>query len=120
MAGERGESSGERQGTVERRMLRSRYHAVKNLISGRRPLALSLVLSARVCSRFGSGVWVLTFEGGSCMCADERDEMARADSDRFTAIIQQVDCLHEFGKDRLSVACERLRFFFLHFRKRMY
>lgn len=59
MAGERGESSGERQGTVERRMLRSRYHAVKNLIS------------------------------------DERDEMARADSDRFTAIIQQVDCLHE-------------------------
>lgn len=59
MAGAAGESSGERQGTVERRMLRSRYHAVKSIIS------------------------------------DERDEMSRADSDRFTAIIQQVDCLHE-------------------------
>jgi len=57
--------------------------------------------------------------GGSCMCADERDEMARADSDRFTAIIQQVDCLHELGKDRLSVACERLFFFFFHFRKQV-
>jgi len=69
MAGERGESSGERQGTVERRMLRSRYHAVKSLIS------------------------------------DERDEMARADSDRFTAIIQQVDCLHELvQKPREQIA----------------
>jgi hypothetical protein len=66
MAGAAGESSGERQGTVERRMLRSRYHAVKNIISGRRPLALSLVLSAP--ARPGLGpfrVWgvVLTSEG---------------------------------------------------------
>ncbi|OEL38292.1 Non-structural maintenance of chromosomes element 4-like protein A [Dichanthelium oligosanthes] len=59
MAGEQGESSGERQGMAERRMLRSRYQAVKNLIS------------------------------------DERDEMARADSDKFAAIISQVECLHE-------------------------
>ncbi|PAN04501.1 hypothetical protein PAHAL_1G071500 [Panicum hallii] len=59
MAGAQGESSGERQGPAERRMLRSRYLAMKNLIS------------------------------------DERDEMARADSDKFTAIISQVECLHE-------------------------
>jgi len=59
MAGAQGESSGEQQGLAERRMLRSRYLAMKNLIS------------------------------------DERDEMARADSDKFTAIISQVECLHE-------------------------
>ena len=41
------------------------------------------------------------------MRADERDEMARADSDKFTAIISQVESLHELGKDRLPVACER-------------
>ncbi|WVZ77500.1 hypothetical protein U9M48_025359 [Paspalum notatum var. saurae] len=58
-AGAEGEGSGERQGTAERRMLRSRYHAVKNLIS------------------------------------DERDEMIRTDSDKFSAIITQVECLHE-------------------------
>ncbi|KAL6604506.1 hypothetical protein ACP70R_042933 [Stipagrostis hirtigluma subsp. patula] len=50
---------GERQGAAERRKLRSRYLAVKNLIS------------------------------------DERDEMARADSDKFAAIITQVESLHE-------------------------
>ncbi|RCV05057.1 hypothetical protein SEVIR_1G050300v4 [Setaria viridis] len=59
MAGAQGESSGERQGMAERRMLRSRYLAMKNRIS------------------------------------DERDEMARVDSDKFTAIISQVECLHE-------------------------
>nr|CAB3449202.1 unnamed protein product [Digitaria exilis] len=69
MAGEEGESSGERQGPAERRMLRSRYQAVKNLIS------------------------------------DERDEMARADSDKFTAIISQVECLHELvQKPREQIA----------------
>jgi hypothetical protein len=26
--------------------------------------------------------------------------MAKADSDRFSAIISQVDCLHELGKGR--------------------
>ncbi|RLM80635.1 hypothetical protein C2845_PM12G05580 [Panicum miliaceum] len=62
MAGAQGESCGERQGPAERRMLRSRYLAMKNLISVRE---------------------------------DERDEMARADSDKFTAIISQVECLHE-------------------------
>ncbi|KAF8769609.1 hypothetical protein HU200_006203 [Digitaria exilis] len=69
MAGDEGESSGERQGPAERRMLRSRYQAVKNLIS------------------------------------DERDEMARADSDKFTAIISQVECLHELvQKPREQIA----------------
>ncbi|CAN6237430.1 unnamed protein product [Urochloa humidicola] len=69
MAGAQGESSGERQGAAERRMLRSRYLAVKNLIS------------------------------------DERDEMARADSDKFTAIISQVECLHELvQKPREQIA----------------
>lgn len=58
MAGAEGEGSSE-QGTAERRMLRSRYLAVKNLIS------------------------------------DERDEMVRTDSDTFSAIITQVECLHE-------------------------
>jgi hypothetical protein len=51
MAGAQGESSGERQGPAERRMLRSRYLAMKNLISGR-AASVSLV---RPCSRgFGS------------------------------------------------------------------
>ncbi|KAL6888340.1 hypothetical protein ACP4OV_009366 [Aristida adscensionis] len=57
-AWEEGEGS-EPQGTAERRRLRSRYLAVKNLIS------------------------------------DERDEIAKADSDKFEVIITQVDCLHE-------------------------
>ncbi|CAN6246810.1 unnamed protein product [Urochloa humidicola] len=74
MAGAQGESSGERQGAAERRMLRSRYLAVKNLIN------------------------------------DERDEMAKADSDKFTAIISQVESLHELGKDCIAVACERTAF----------
>ncbi|RLN09945.1 hypothetical protein C2845_PM11G02170 [Panicum miliaceum] len=69
MAGAQGESSGERQGPAERRMLRSRYLAVKNLIS------------------------------------DERDEMVRADSDKFRAIISQVECLHELvQKPREQIA----------------
>ncbi|KAL5212255.1 hypothetical protein ABZP36_023102 [Zizania latifolia] len=50
---------GRQQGIAERRLLRSRYLAVRNLIS------------------------------------DEKDDMARADSDKFTAIITQVECLHE-------------------------
>lgn len=29
--------------------------------------------------------------------ADEKDDMARAGSDTFAAIITQVDCLHELG-----------------------
>ncbi|EEC72666.1 hypothetical protein OsI_06217 [Oryza sativa Indica Group] len=49
----------QQQGVAERRLLRSRYLAVKNLIS------------------------------------DEKDDMARAGSDTFAAIITQVDCLHE-------------------------
>jgi len=69
MAGAQGESSGERQGPAERRMLRSRYLAMKNLIS------------------------------------DERDEMARADLDKFTAIISQVESLHELvQKPREQIA----------------
>ncbi|KAF0935794.1 hypothetical protein E2562_035762 [Oryza meyeriana var. granulata] len=49
----------QQQGVAERRQLRSRYLAVKNLIS------------------------------------DEKDDMARADSDKFAAVITQVECLHE-------------------------
>ena len=75
MAGERGESSGERLGTVERRMLRSRYHAVKSLISGRRPASrlsrslLSCLVRPGLLAPFRVwGCLVLTFEKGvSCM-----------------------------------------------------
>ncbi|KAK3152392.1 hypothetical protein QOZ80_2BG0158280 [Eleusine coracana subsp. coracana] len=61
MSGAAAEREGEAgsQGAAERRRLRSRYLAVKNLIS------------------------------------DERDEMAKADSNKFSAIITQVDGLHE-------------------------
>uniref|UniRef100_A0A0E0CH76 Non-structural maintenance of chromosomes element 4 n=1 Tax=Oryza meridionalis TaxID=40149 RepID=A0A0E0CH76_9ORYZ len=54
-----GRQQQQQQGVAERRLLRSRYLAVKNLIS------------------------------------DEKDDMARAGSDTFAAIITQVDCLHE-------------------------
>ncbi|KAG8058380.1 hypothetical protein GUJ93_ZPchr0002g23559 [Zizania palustris] len=57
--GRGGGGGGRDQGIAERRMLRSRYLAVKNLVS------------------------------------DEKDAMARADSDKFAAIITQVECLHE-------------------------
>ena len=58
MAGAQGESSGERQGPAERRMLRSRYLAMKNLISGR-AASVSLVRG------FGS-ISGLGWAGSSC------------------------------------------------------
>ncbi|KAG8070139.1 hypothetical protein GUJ93_ZPchr0006g46007 [Zizania palustris] len=54
-----GGCGGKQQGIAERRLLRSRYLAVRNLIS------------------------------------DEKDDIARSDSDKFSAIITQVECLHE-------------------------
>lgn len=64
MAGAQGEGSG------ERRMLRSRHHAVNNVVSGRQPLARSLSCLFRPPARPGLvpfRVWacvVLTFDEG--------------------------------------------------------
>jgi non-structural maintenance of chromosomes element 4 len=92
-----GEGGAGPQGAAERRRLRARYLAVKNLISGKAfppPRAW-----------FPDWVWVVVSSDhlrvGVCcigVCADERDEMAKPDSDKFSAIITQVDCLHELGK----------------------
>lgn len=33
-----------------------------------------------------------------CLCVDEKDEMASADSDKFCSIINRVESLHQLGK----------------------
>ena len=33
-----------------------------------------------------------------CLCADEKDEMASVDSDKFCSIINKVESLHQHGK----------------------
>ncbi|XP_072988319.1 non-structural maintenance of chromosomes element 4 homolog A-like [Typha latifolia] len=68
-AGERSTSGQSREGAVERRILRSRYLAVKNLIS------------------------------------DDREDIGRGDSDRFSSIITEVENLHQLvQKPREQVA----------------
>jgi hypothetical protein len=33
-----------------------------------------------------------------CLCADEKDDMASVDSDKFCSIINKVESLHQHGK----------------------
>jgi hypothetical protein len=88
---------GRQQELAERRMLRSRYLAVKSLISGTPPLPFPISLRGFRFLVIGCGA-VLTFFFVACVRdADEKDDMAKEDSDKFAAIITQVECLHELG-----------------------
>ena len=44
------------------------------------------------------------------VCADEKDDMANADSERFSSIINKVESLHQHGKDRPLFAGSRAVF----------
>jgi hypothetical protein len=85
---------GRQQELAERRMLRSRYLAVKSLISGT-PLPFPIFLPG-----LPFPGWVRCDSDLFCVRlrdADEKDDMAKEDSDKFAAIITQVESLHELG-----------------------
>jgi hypothetical protein len=45
-----------------------------------------------------------------CVRADEKDDMASVDSDKFRSIINKVENLHQHGKDYHPLSLARLRF----------
>lgn len=80
------------QGVIERRVLRSRYLAVKNLICGN---SISWV---SFCFAFCWVVlWLWMVDENSDVCADGREDMTRVGSDKFKLIIDEVESLHQQG-----------------------
>lgn len=78
-------------GAAERRTIRSRYLAVKNLIGGE-GLVLSLFFFFLCSSSSLVANWFVP------PFSDEKDDTGGGNSDKFRSIITQVDNLHELGE----------------------